>query len=894
MRSPLTISHLLLLTLKRTKKFAALNFFSSIKISLPAITLLLLIGFQAKAVDPIVTVRFANPEYVCSTQTYSLDVEFQCNITSKQLFGMNVRFFYPDNVLEFISFGEFVSGYSAVSPNPPIISTGNASSGTVLFGFPGPQEYVNGAIQKTGSTTLTISTTGWTKIFNVSFHVDDPNAMNSESFCPSVIWDLNEAATGGINPSGGIIITVVNSTPPPESANAIEHCAQFNWQYDGIPGLPHGFPVSTNCINTICAYAPETHLPIIGLNTQGVHDIPVTVIDFDNIGSFCLVFEYDPAVMTYVSHTPNAIFTPANGLLNVTDSVSTDGKKKITLYYQGVAISLSDNAHLTDLQFDYLSGSSDLTWMITSNSCWYADANDLPVYDLPFSDYYINGLVASSLAPTTKIDSVVAVSGDLVTFAVTVWNFTDIQSGILTLSYDADVLVFQDAIPNTAISGSFIETDTPGNLEMEWQGEDISLADNSVLIYVTFHYLGGSAPLTWYDNGASCQYISSNLMIPLSDEPSENFYINGNMGNAVFIWTGENSEDWDTETNWIDNVTPDQYINVVIDPATDPLNWPTYEGDFTLGENCKNLTLNDNAIMTITGDLTINPGHTLNLNGSGTLYVGGNWVNSGIFIPGNGIVEFTGDGDAYIAEGIPPGNFIAAFILSTFTADMIPITGGLAGPSGNDAHSDVNIGFDFNYLGTSYSQVRINTNGWLALSLTGNDELSFDNTALFSTSTPTTALAPWWDDLNADAGTTIAYLTEGTAPFRVFTVEWKNILAYSSEATTRLNFQVKLYESSNIIEFYYGNVISGSHNTAEGASIGIKDAIGGTGNFIEATQNSTNIILAFLKSNTNWPTENYRFTPPVPSEMEVFHKIIVSKSSGKLQIQKDVNITGVD
>jgi hypothetical protein len=162
---------------------------------------------------------------------------------------MNVRFFYPDTLLEFIAFGEFVEGYAPMSPNPPIISTGNCTSGMTLFTFPGPQEYLNGAVQKTGTNSVILSTTGWTKIFNASFHVDDTNSFDIESFCPPLIWDINETETGGI--AAGIIITIVNGSG---SAPACEHADQFNWQYDGIPGLPHGFPMPLDCISTMQAY----------------------------------------------------------------------------------------------------------------------------------------------------------------------------------------------------------------------------------------------------------------------------------------------------------------------------------------------------------------------------------------------------------------------------------------------------------------------------------------------------------------------------------------------------------------------------------------------------------------------------------------------------------------
>lgn len=203
---------------------------------------LLLSTLHLKAQDPIITVRFANPEYVSSTQTYNLDVEYQCNMANKQLFGMNVRFFYPDNILEFTSFGEFAEGYAAVNPNPPVITTGNETGGMILFGFLGPHEYLNGAIQKVSTSSVMLSTTGWTKLFNASFHVDDTTAFLNGSNCPSVIWDLNKDATGGI--AVGICMTVAVGAG---SGPATEHCQQFNWQYDNIDGLPHGFPVNEMC-----------------------------------------------------------------------------------------------------------------------------------------------------------------------------------------------------------------------------------------------------------------------------------------------------------------------------------------------------------------------------------------------------------------------------------------------------------------------------------------------------------------------------------------------------------------------------------------------------------------------------------------------------------------------
>ncbi len=95
-------------------------------------------------------------------------------------------------------------------------------------------------------------------------------------------------------------------------------------------------------------------------------------------------------------------------------------------------------------------------------------------------------------------------------------------------------------------------------------------------------------------------------------------------------------------------------------------------------------------------------------------------------------------------------------------------------------------------------------------------------------------------------------------------------------ATARINFQVKLFETTNVIEFHYGSLETGNHHASESASIGIEDATGGIGHFIEATTGSTTTGVTNLVSTTNWPTVNYRFSPPSPDE--TFQNIIVSKS----------------
>jgi len=202
-------------------------------------------------VDPNITVSFGNPQFNCATQEYCLDVRFKSDIANKELFGMNVRFFYDDVILELINFRDFQGGYGPVAPNPPT-NTYSAAAGPALFNFGGGSDYINGAVQKTNANAppIYISTTGWTKLYQMCFTVDDPNA-NENSFCPPVVWDLeaNPANGGFPNGSAGVVMTVVNGGG---SSNALEHVEQFNWAYSGNGSAPYGAPAQITCSSISC------------------------------------------------------------------------------------------------------------------------------------------------------------------------------------------------------------------------------------------------------------------------------------------------------------------------------------------------------------------------------------------------------------------------------------------------------------------------------------------------------------------------------------------------------------------------------------------------------------------------------------------------------------------
>jgi subtilisin-like proprotein convertase family protein len=210
-----------------------------------------------------------------------------------------------------------------------------------------------------------------------------------------------------------------------------------------------------------------------------------------------------------------------------------------------------------------------------------------------------------------------------------------------------------------------------------------------------------------------------------------------------------------------------------------------------------------------------------------------------------------------------------AMTRSTFTGTYTPIISGgggatLSTATGDDAFQDaIPLGFTFNYLGTNYTTFNVSTNGvgsFTSMVAVGAAN-SRNNANLFSTTTPNITLAPWMDDLTGDS---IVYQTTGSAGSMVFTIQW-NTKSYFTTSTQLISFQVKLYEGTNIIEFLYGPVTTGTISTTESASIGIEGGAGGAGNFIDGVVGSAFAGTGYLNSTNVWPVRHIRFTPGAPA-----------------------------
>jgi hypothetical protein len=192
--------------------------------------------------------------------------------------------------------------------------------------------------------------------------------------------------------------------------------------------------------------------------------------------------------------------------------------------------------------------------------------------------------------------------------------------------------------------------------------------------------------------------------------------------------------------------------------------------------------------------------------------------------------------------------FPAGYVWSTFTPgsdSFVPITGtnilfnnipGSAYSSEDEGYFKAPIGFHFHYLNNYYNEIIIYTNGLASFDTNIVETWNYSLFALAAS--PFLVLAPWWCDMTfAGSSASVFYETTGTSPNRTFTVEWRNGMVVGDNE--RYTFQLKLYESGNVIKFIYGGTTGTGGDTTE-AVWGLKDNIGGADNtYIEAYDGSS-------------------------------------------------------
>jgi subtilase family serine protease len=143
--------------------------------------------------------------------------------------------------------------------------------------------------------------------------------------------------------------------------------------------------------------------------------------------------------------------------------------------------------------------------------------------------------------------------------------------------------------------------------------------------------------------------------------------------------------------------------------------------------------------------------------------------------------------------------------------------------SNDDDFVAVTLPFGFRHYGSTYTEVLVSTNGIVSFDV--NTFLYGGNEPIPSTFEPNAYIAAFWDDLIVGTGTT---LVEGTAPNRVFIIQYENVTRYNT-ASGSTEFQIRLYEGlGGKVEVAYG---TGTNLAAAGweATAGLEDETGSSG-----------------------------------------------------------------
>ena len=139
------------------------------------------------------------------------------------------------------------------------------------------------------------------------------------------------------------------------------------------------------------------------------------------------------------------------------------------------------------------------------------------------------------------------------------------------------------------------------------------------------------------------------------------------------------------------------------------------------------------------------------------------------------------------------------------------------GNHGDNTVTTISLPFNFMFYGQIFSNV--------ALSANGNLQFLSTNVAYYNTSPPygifNYAILPFWDYLRTDGtGKGIFTLVSGSAPNRIFNIEWRAIYNYGGGLP--LNFEVRLYEGQSRFDIIYGTL----NGNGSSATVGVQKGRG--------------------------------------------------------------------
>jgi len=313
---------------------------------------------------------------------------------------------------------------------------------------------------------------------------------------------------------------------------------------------------------------PQTIIQVmagsITANAGTTVEVPVTVRNFENIGSFDFYVLFDPVVLTLTG-----VVNPNPGINPVYFEYNLIGNNKIGInWYTSTAVTLDDDAKLFDLQFSFSGGQSNLTFDLAS--CEVANISSVTQYV-----QYTNGLVAEDMPNiiNVKVSDVLAQPGS-VDVPVTANGFSNIGAFDFTINFDIQKLTF------TGISNAVAALDNIGELIYNHVGDQIFIAWNldqsedqgftatngETLFNLSFAYAGGESDILF--ETADCSVSDFDL------ELLDVSYLPGSVKSGIdvtltlFLEGLYNGTGLNKTKDWVSGATRDKFPGTVVDTLT--------------------------------------------------------------------------------------------------------------------------------------------------------------------------------------------------------------------------------------------------------------------------------------------------------------------------------------
>ena len=222
---------------------------------------------------------------------------------------------------------------------------------------------------------------------------------------------------------------------------------------------------------------------------------------------------------------------------------------------------------------------------------------------------------------------------------------------------------------------------------------------------------------------------------------------------------------------------------------------------------------------------------------------------------------------AFVTQGYSQ---VGGYAFSQSTEAYTAVAGITSTAAGDDGiQNGIPIGFTFKYDGVDYSHFCVTTNGWIKMgnaTTTGNTGTANYSNAFSVTAGNRPLIAPFWDDNHLGTGN-IQYVVSGTAPNRTLEVGWDSVNIGgigATSATAFASFKLRLYETTNVIDFVYGPVMDAAGTLT--ASVGLN----GSSSFLSVTPAPASTVSSGTANNaisatTNLVGKKYTFTPPTCS-----------------------------